>query len=75
MKLKLLTVCAVGTVLILCSGCSKTASDSASEYDENSYETDVSTLYESETTATSQSETETEGETTMSGELLKKTGV
>ena len=73
MKLKLLTVCAVGTVLILCSGCGKAASDSTPEYDEGSYETVASALSESEAAATSQSETETEGESTMSGELLKNT--
>ena len=73
MKLKLLTVCAVGTVLILCSGCGKAASDSTPEYDEGSYETVASALSESEAAATSQSETETEGESAMSGELLKNT--
>lgn len=73
MKLKLLTVCAFGTVLILCSGCGRAASDSTPEYDEGSYETVVSALSESEAAATSQSETETEGESTMSGELLKNT--
>ena len=73
MKLKLLTVCAFGTVLILCSGCGRAASDSTPEYDEGSYETVVSALSESEAAAISQSETETEGESTMSGELLKNT--
>lgn len=58
-------------MLILCSGCGKAASDSASEYDESSYEAVTSASAESEAAATSQSETETEGESAMSGELLK----